>query len=119
LIEYDLGEARKGLELNAIDAIDASAPDDAEDQFRASGLALANIAGASGSQLLGIVCSGLPSHANLLLSRGQSRRHPRRLGWRPRGGSKGKRLSERKLTCFGGQKQRNGRQEQDPARDWA
>ena len=44
VIEHDLGEARQGLEfsverdaLDAIDAADASAPDKAEDDFRAAG----------------------------------------------------------------------------------
>ena len=44
VIEHDLGEARQGLEFSverdaadAIDAFDASAPDDAEDDFRAAG----------------------------------------------------------------------------------
>ena len=44
VIEHDLGEARQGLEFSvdrdaadAIDAFDASAPDNAEDDFRAAG----------------------------------------------------------------------------------
>ena len=44
VVEHDLGEAREGLEfsverdaLDAIDAADASAPDKAEDDFRAAG----------------------------------------------------------------------------------
>ena len=44
VIEHDLGEARQGLEfsverdtLDAIDAVDVSAPDNAEDEFRAAG----------------------------------------------------------------------------------
>jgi hypothetical protein len=42
--EHDLGEARQGLEYSierdaadAIDPVDVSAPDNAEDEFRASG----------------------------------------------------------------------------------
>ena len=44
MIEHDLGEARQGLEFSverdaadAVDAIDATAPDNAEDEFRAAG----------------------------------------------------------------------------------
>ena len=44
MIEHDLGEARQGLEFSVerdaadtIDAFDASAPDNAEDDFRAAG----------------------------------------------------------------------------------
>jgi hypothetical protein len=69
--EHDLGEARQGLEfsverhaLDAIDAVDASAPDNAEDEFRAPGAS----EGLSDHHETSVWAtgSGLPPRANLL-----------------------------------------------------